>query len=70
MVPKNTSRRWRLDLEKRTYVENLEVEDAGVVLGEALIRRDHSVQQLLIHRQAGDGCQQPAVTCQWQNHEL
>lgn len=45
-------------------VENLEVEDAGVVLGEALIGGDHSVQQLLVHRQAGDGCQQPAVTCQ------
>ena len=46
------------------------MEDAGIVLGEALIRGNHSVQQLLIDRQTGDGSQQPAVTCQQQIHEL
>lgn len=52
------------------HLENLEVEDAGVVLREALIRRNHSVQQLLVHCQTGDGSQQPAVTYQRQFHEL
>lgn len=49
---------------------NLEMKDASIVLSEALICRNHSVQQLLIHCQAGDGSQQPAVTFQQQIHEL
>lgn len=49
---------------------NLEVEDAGVVLSEALIPGHHSVQQLLVHRQTGDGGEQPAVACQQQIREL
>lgn len=40
------------------------MEDAGVVFGEALVGGDHSVQQLLVHSEAGDGSEQPAVTCQ------
>ena len=47
----------------RCSCKNLEVEDAGVVVSEALVRRDDSVQQLLVQRQAGDGSEQPAVTC-------
>lgn len=50
--------------------ENLEMKDAGVVLREALVRGDHSVQQLLVDGQAGDGGQQPAVPCRQQIHEL
>lgn len=49
---------------------NLEVEDAGVVFGEALVRGNNSVQQLLVQRETGDGSQQPAVTCRQQIDEL
>lgn len=45
------------------YWKNLEVKDAGVVFCEALVRRDHSVQQLFVDGQTGDGGQQPAVPC-------
>lgn len=45
---------------------DLEVEDAGVLRAEALPRRDHSVQDLRVQSQRGDGRQQPAVT--WQTH--
>lgn len=46
--------------------KNLEMEDSCIVLSEALVWRNHSVQELLIHSQAGNGSQQPAVTCQQQ----
>lgn len=46
------------------------MEDAGVVLSEALILGNYSVQQLLVQCQTGDGSQQPAITCQGQIHEL
>lgn len=46
------------------------MKDAGVVFCEALVRRDHSVQQLFVDGQAGDGGQQPAVPCRQQIHEL
>lgn len=49
---------------------DLEMKDAGVVLREALVRGDHSVQQLFVDGQAGDGGQQPAVPCRQQIHEL
>lgn len=45
----------------RSYV-HLEVENAGIAFGEALLRRDHTVQELFIQSEAGDGGQQPAVT--------
>lgn len=46
------------------------MKDAGIVFCEALVRRDHSVQQLFVDGQAGDGGQQPAVPCRQQSHEL
>lgn len=52
------------------FLEDLEVEDPGVIFCEALIWRDDSVQQLLVQRQTGDGGEQPAVTCRQQIHEL
>lgn len=61
-------RTWNVQLFMAKYpFRNLEMEDAGVVLSEALIRGNHSVQQLLVHCQTGDGSQQPAVTCQQQD---
>lgn len=56
--------------EANVNVKDLEMEDAGIVLREALIWRNHSVQQFVVHCQAGDGSQQPAVTCKQQIHEL
>lgn len=41
---------------------DLEVEDAGVALLEALPVRHHAVQEGLVERQRRDGRQQPAVT--------
>lgn len=41
---------------------DLEVEDASITLREALLLRNHSVQELLIQGEAGDGGEQPAVT--------
>lgn len=40
----------------------LEVEDAGVVVTEALVGGNDSGHHVLIQRQRGDGRQQPAVT--------
>lgn len=40
---------------------HLEVEDAGVVLLEALPVGHHAVQELLVEREGADGSQQPAV---------
>jgi hypothetical protein len=48
--------------------EHLEVEDAGIVLSEALVRRDDPVQQLLVQSQTRDGSQEPAVPCPTQRH--
>lgn len=42
---------------------HLEVEDAGVLVLEALPVRHHAVQDGFVQRQRGDGRQQPAVTC-------
>lgn len=52
-----------------TLIWNLKVEDSGVILSEALIWRNHSVQQLLVQSQTGNGGEQPAVSCQ-QIHDL
>lgn len=41
----------------------LEVEDAGVLVAEALTVRNHAMQQAIVERQRADGSQQPAVTC-------
>lgn len=41
---------------------HLEVKDAGIVVIEALVSGDDSGHHILVQRQRGDGCQQPAVT--------
>lgn len=46
------------------FINDLEVEDASVLRGEALPGRNHPVQDLGVQSQRGDGSQQPAVTCQ------
>ena len=50
----------------------LEVEDASIVLGEALVPGDDPVEQLLVESETRDGGQQPAVTCppQRQRHGM
>lgn len=40
---------------------HLEMEDAGILVLEALTVRDDAVQQLLVQSQRADGSQQPAV---------
>lgn len=45
------------------FVPDLEVEDAGIAVLEALPVRHHAVKEGLVEREGGDGRQQPAVTC-------
>ena len=42
----------------------LEAEDPRVVLLEALVQGDDSSQDFFIQGEGGNGCQQPAVTCE------
>lgn len=42
----------------------LEVEDPCIVFLEALVKGDNSSQDFFIQGEGGDGCQQPAVTCE------
>lgn len=42
----------------------LKVEDSSVVILEGLSMWDNSVEQLVVQGEGGDGCQEPAVSCQ------
>lgn len=50
------------DCQDRAVLCYLEVEDASVVITEALVTGNHSGHHVLIESQRGDGGQQPAVT--------
>lgn len=41
----------------------LEMENACIVLLEALVPGNHSVKQLFTQGEGGNGCQKPTVTC-------
>ena len=47
---------------KSTHLCLLEVEDAGILLPEALIHRDDPVQKFLVQGQVGQGSQKPAIS--------
>lgn len=75
-TPKRWDFHWKgLRGAPRPGFADLEVEDAGVALLEALPVRHHAVQEGLVEGQRGDGRQQPAVTWagpkppnSWRNH--
>ena len=42
---------------------HLEMKNASIVLLEALVSRNHSIKQLFIQGEGGNGCQKPTVSC-------
>ena len=57
------------DVRPLAVLPEPEAEDPGIVLAEALVRRNHVVEEVLVGAEGGDGSQQPAVTCREREEE-